>query len=155
MATYLTSSNGEKYRKPVCEELLIKKRFPQFDCRIRGKSLVCRGKLKPTENSPDYRVEIFCEPWGSPAVRILTPNIEPKSELHFYKTGNLCLYDWREQPWQDKWHLADTVIPWTAEWLLYYEIYLLTGKWVGASAIHGNAAKAAEPLQNIDSAHSE
>lgn len=136
MGTYLTSSNSEKYRKSVCEEMLIKKRFPLFDCRIRGKTLVCRGRLKPTENSADYRVEISYEPWGSPAVRILSPKIEPKKELHFYKTGNLCLYDWRNQPWQDKWHLADTIIPWAAEWLLYYEIYLLTGKWIGTSALH-------------------
>ena len=88
----------------------------------------------------------------SPDARILCPKIEPKRELHFYKTGNLCLYDWREQPWQDKWHLADTVIPWTAEWLLYYEIYLLTGKWLGKSAIHGEVTKVAEPQPNPENA---
>ncbi len=89
---------------------------------------------------------------GNPNVRILSPTIEPKKELHFYKTGNLCLYDWREQPWQDKWHLADTIIPWTAEWLMYYEIYSLTGKWLGKSAIHGDAPKVAEPLPNTENA---
>jgi hypothetical protein len=145
MANFPTSNNSEKYRKSICEELLIKKRFPSFDCRIRGRKLICRGKLKPTENSTEYRIEVSYEPWGNPDVRILNPKIKPEKDLHFYKTGNLCLYDWREQPWQDKWHLADTIIPWTAEWLMYYEIYLLTGKWLGKSAIHGDATKAAEP----------
>lgn len=146
MAKYLTRNNSEKYRKSVYEEMLVKRRFPGFDCRINGRRLVCRGKLKPTENSEEYRIEVSYTPWGSPDVKILSPKIEPKRELHFYKTGNLCLYDWREQPWQDRWHLADTVIPWTAEWLLYYEIYLLTGKWIGKSAIHGDATKIAEPI---------
>lgn len=132
--------------------MLVKRRFPGFDCRIKGRKLVCRGKLKPTEHSEAYRIEVSYTPWGTPDVRILSPHIEPKRELHFYDTGNLCLYDWREQPWQDKWHLADTVIPWTAEWLLYYEIYVLTGKWIGKSAIHGDAKKLVEPMAETESA---
>jgi hypothetical protein len=148
MANFLRSNNGEKYRKSVCEELLIKRRFPLFNCKIHGKELICRGRLKPTEHSEEYRIEVAYEPWGSPDIRILTPKIEPKKELHFYSSGTLCLYDWREQPWQDRWHLADTVIPWTAEWLLYYEIYLLTGKWLGKSAPHASARKLTEPPSN-------
>ncbi|HWX23034.1 MAG TPA: hypothetical protein VN578_24290 [Candidatus Binatia bacterium] len=53
-----------------------------------------------------------------------------------YSDCKLCLYDWRDQPWQDKWHLHETVIPWAAEWLVFYELLLLTGKWHGPSALH-------------------
>lgn len=56
-----------------------------------------------------------------------------------YKDGTLCLYDWREQPWQKHWHLHETIIPWTSEWLVFYEIWLLTGKWRGRSADHLDA----------------
>ena len=27
--------------------------------------------------------------------------------------------------------IADTIVPWTAEWLVYYEIWLMTGEWYG------------------------
>ena len=27
--------------------------------------------------------------------------------------------------------IADTIIPWTQEWLLHYEIWLATGEWCG------------------------
>lgn len=28
-------------------------------------------------------------------------------------------------------HLWETVIPWTSEWLLHYEVWLATGDWHG------------------------
>lgn len=27
--------------------------------------------------------------------------------------------------------LADTIIPWTVEWLYFYELWLATGEWLG------------------------
>jgi hypothetical protein len=27
--------------------------------------------------------------------------------------------------------IADTIVPWTAEWLVHYEIWLVTGEWYG------------------------
>lgn len=28
-------------------------------------------------------------------------------------------------------YVCDTIVPWTAEWLLNYELWLATGEWVG------------------------
>lgn len=33
--------------------------------------------------------------------------------------------------------LAKTILPWTAEWLLHYEVWLVTGEWVGGG-VHPN-----------------
>jgi hypothetical protein len=41
-----------------------------------------------------------------------------------------------------------------AEWLVFYEIYLLTGRWVGASAVHTNG-KTAEPELAADRADAD
>lgn len=38
-------------------------------------------------------------------------------------------------------NLHDKIIPWTAEWLVYYELFKLDGKWLGPEAPHGLAAK--------------
>ena len=27
--------------------------------------------------------------------------------------------------------LADTIVPWAAEWLMHYELWLVTGEWTG------------------------
>jgi hypothetical protein len=139
------------------ENLLIQERFPFLTTRMVGNKLICRGRIQPTATSTTYRIEVCYEPWSAPEVRILEPDIKSESKLHFCKDGTLCLYDWREQPWQKRWKLAETVIPWAAEWLLFYEIYLLTGKWVGASSAHGDA-KVEEPKldsQTLEQARAE
>ncbi len=32
--------------------------------------------------------------------------------------------------------IDDTIIPWTAEWLVFYELWKDTGTWQGAEAPH-------------------
>jgi hypothetical protein len=63
-----------------------------------------------------------------------------------YKEGNLCLYDWREMPWRTEMKIHETIIPWTAEWLVFYEIWKLTGSWLGAESSHGVGEKRAEAM---------
>lgn len=53
---------------------------------------------------------------------------EPKLP-HVYPGDELCLY--YPSQWRSDLLLAVTVLPWTAEWLLHYEIWLATGKWTG------------------------
>jgi hypothetical protein len=150
MGMWIPKNNAEKQRRLVVENILLRDRFPFLHTRIVGNRLVCRGKVRPTESSRDYRVEVEYQPWVAPEVRVLEPKIEPETKLHFYRDGTLCLYDWREQPWQRTWHLADTVIPWAAEWFVFYEIYMLTGKWLGKSAVHGSGTKVVEPPPTND-----
>jgi hypothetical protein len=89
-------------------------------------------------------VQIIYAAWNSPEVRVLKPELEVQAKAHMYRDGTLCLFDWRTQPWEQNWHLHQTVIPWAAEWLLYYEMYLLTGKWLGKAASH-EASRAGGP----------
>ena len=140
------SNNTERNRRLITESALIQKHFPFIRTRIIGNRLVCRGHMQPSESSTIYRVELVYRPWNAPEVRILNPKIKPERHLHFYRDGTLCLYDWREQPWHNESNLAGTVIPWTAEWLLYYELFLLTGKWLGREATH-SAPKQTAPQQ--------
>ncbi|MEW6159358.1 MAG: hypothetical protein AB1813_18180 [Verrucomicrobiota bacterium] len=133
----IPTNRAERYRKVVIEQALIREKFPCLQTRIKGLELICRGRIQPTEQSDAYRVEIRYSPWNSPNVRVINPAIPFTPGAHMYSNGTLCLYDWREQPWQKRWHLHETIIPWTAEWLVFYELWLLTGKWRGKSATHG------------------
>jgi hypothetical protein len=133
----IPTNKGDKYRKVVSEQALLREKFPFLNSRISGLDLMCRGRIQPTEQSRSYRVEIRYAPWDSPEVRVIDPKLEFTPGAHMYHNHTLCLYDWREQPWQRNWHLHETIIPWTAEWLVFYELWQLTGKWRGKSAGHG------------------
>ena len=37
--------------------------------------------------------------------------------------------------------IHETIIPWTAEWLVFYELWQLTGEWYGAASPHGTNGK--------------
>lgn len=134
----IPTNKADKYRKVVTEQALLREKFPFLNPRIIGLKLTCRGRIQPTEQSPSYRVEIHYAPWNSPVVRVIEPRIDYTKGAHMYHNDTLCLFDWREQPWKKHWHLHQTIVPWTAEWLVFYELFLLTGKWHGKSAVHGH-----------------
>lgn len=42
--------------------------------------------------------------------------------------------------------IANTIVPWTSEWLFYYEIWLATGQWHGG----GHSSAETPNLTGID-----
>ncbi len=53
-----------------------------------------------------------------------------------YSNGSLCLYYPEDFEWSDEVNLHETIIPWTAEWIVLYEEFLETGLWAGPEAPH-------------------
>lgn len=104
---------------------------------MRCGCLECLGEVQPTDKSDEYSIRIRYEEWSVPKVRILKPHIEPSTDFHMYCDGTLCLYHPPSQPWSGANDLHKTIIPWTAEWLVYYELYLSEGKWLGPAVPHG------------------
>ena len=58
---------------------------------------------------------------------------------HVYPGDQLCLYYPGE--WRHDMLLVATVLPWTAEWLIHYKVWLVTGQWTGG----GHAACEVRP----------
>ncbi|MFD1786476.1 hypothetical protein ACFSC3_02710 [Sphingomonas floccifaciens] len=140
---------------------------------------IWEGELTPL--SQPYRVRIvdhrgmddgsfrFTSPW--PSARLLTP-IARRPEApdlpipHIYgphddpRGADLCLFHPRSRDWTDDMLLAESIVPWTAEWLFYYEMWLVTGLWGGDEAEHGavpvtrqgstRRGRAASPRPHID-----
>lgn len=132
------------WRKLTVEKGMIESRFPCMSCNevnSRTTKLVCYGHMKPTDDSPSYRLRLEYSVWDKPAVYIEEPEIIPSALIHIYTEGSLCLYYPKETPWQNHLHLSDTVLPWTAEWLVFYELYKLYGVWLGKSASHVDEEK--------------
>jgi len=107
--------------------------------QFRNRQLVFTYEISPTPMSRTYRLQLTFQQGGSPEVRVLSPNI---AELgsghgtipHLYERAHpvkLCLY----LPSTGEWHagkiIAHTLIPWSAEWLFYFEAWLATGEWSG------------------------
>jgi hypothetical protein len=110
--------------------------FPGFaSCMTRSGGLDWRGVLQPTPDSPSYLVRLLNEPGRAPAVFVLSPSIQ-RDAPHRYSDGTLCLYWPKEWRWSASESLALTIVPWTALWLYYYELWLVTGDWLGPSSPH-------------------
>ncbi|MCD4664441.1 MAG: hypothetical protein K8R68_04155 [Bacteroidales bacterium] len=61
---------------------------------------------------------------------IVEPQIEHNDDNHLFpKDNSLCLYHKTDLTWDTSYHLYDTIIPWTLEWFVFYELYLISGKW--------------------------
>jgi len=134
---WIQADKRAAYRWLVVESVRLREKYPSFSVRVNGDRMATTGKLQPTDVSRVYRVKLTYRYGYHPKVWVVDPAIPYESAIHMYMSDNsLCLYDWREQPWEKSCRLYDTIIPWTSEWLLYYEIYKLTGKWIGRSALH-------------------
>jgi hypothetical protein len=74
--------------------------------------------------------------------------LEPRpgeSLPHVYGDGALCLHLAGE--WSSDMLVVDSIIPWTAEWLINYEIWKATGEWHGGGQWPPGEGTAAAPKQ--------
>lgn len=114
----------------------ISKTYDCFRTRIVNGTLICTGEIQPTNECEKYTVKIFYSPGLSPRVYIKSHAIEAKHEIHIYKEGHLCLFDPSETKWKDSYKVGEYTIPWVVEWILYYELWKLSGKWEGKASNH-------------------
>lgn len=87
-----------------------------------------------------YRIEILYRVGYPPEIRVLSPaliRLPENSEgslPHVYGRDSdptLCLYDSATDEWDESMHLSQTIVPWSADWLACYELWLMTGRWTG------------------------
>lgn len=106
--------------------------FPRERADLSLKRLMWRGAITPTPLSRSYPIRITYRVGQFPDVRVLGPALEGRpgeSIPHLFSSGSLCLH--LEDEWSPDMLIVHTTVPWTSEWLLYYEIWLATGTWYG------------------------
>lgn len=88
----------------------------------------------------------YAHPWF-PQVLVHAPLITRRAEApadpipHVFDEGRtdhppLCLFDPAERGWDSSRAIAATTIPWTADWLRFYEAWQATGVWTGGGRDH-------------------
>lgn len=107
--------------------------------QLRAGSLTFEYTAQPTSISREYSLRLTYRRGDRPEVRVLAPNIPELAAghgrvPHLYEHSHpvrLCLYLPRAREWGPEMSLAQTVVPWSIDWLFYFEIWLATGEWNG------------------------
>lgn len=105
--------------------------------RVRGNVLSWVFPVTPTPLSRCYAARIEYRQGTSPEVFIDDPDLTVVSEgrrlPHVYEQSptRLCLYLPGSGEWGAWMRLDQTIVPWTALWLFYFEEWLISGKWAG------------------------
>jgi hypothetical protein len=111
----------------------IRAAFPGFTMKLRRGGATWTGTLQPRLTSPAYRLEVSYRLGHIPTVRVVKP--EPvQGAPHRYPDGSLCLYWPKEWRWAPHEAIAETLLPWAATWLWYYELWRDTGDWLGPTS---------------------
>lgn len=124
--------------------LVLKRDFPGSTGGVRKNHLRWIASLHPTSLSEEYKVRLEYSLEKSPRVFVVTPELMKRGEdriPHRFSDGSLCLYLPGAQEWEKSMYLADTIVPWTAEWLVHYELWHATGDWHGGGVHPGDATK--------------
>jgi len=112
----------------------MSRRFPGFLRHREKKGAVrWRGNLQPRVTSPAYQIDVWYKLGQIPKVKVVWPSLAANAP-HLYSDGSLCLYWPKEWTWQDHYIIAETIVPWTALWLYYYELWQDVGEWLGPSS---------------------
>lgn len=114
--------------------MALTRSFPNSKGCVRRNRLHWCTDIQPTRLSDTYTISLDYTLEASPRVFVKKPELQDrdgKKAPHRYKDGSLCLYLPSAGDWQRHMFLRDTIVPWTSEWLLHYEIWLGTGEWCG------------------------
>lgn len=131
MANKFQSKNKVNYHAIIGRERSLLQQYYSFlKCEIHSCTLYCYGEYQPTEFSINYQYRVKYDPESVPEVIVRYPIIEYNDDIHMYpKKNSLCLYHKSDLVWNIDCHLYNTVIPWTHEWFIFYELYKISGIW--------------------------
>jgi hypothetical protein len=98
-----------------------------------GRTLVCRGELRPTPASDVYRTRIEYKMMYRPKVWIADSKLkrrDPDIRIpHTFADDRPCLF---LNEWNSRMLIATSILPWLMMWLVFYESWLVTGIWQGS-----------------------
>lgn len=114
------------------QALALKRLFPNSQVRISAGYLLWRYPVRPCQASDIYELELEYRQGATPKVKVATPQLVPNEDgllPHVWDTGHLCVHQLGD--WNPGQLLTRTFVPWSMEWLVYYELWRATGIWYG------------------------
>lgn len=125
------------------QDIELRRRFPTFTSRCAPGRGLWVGTLQPTELSQEFHIRVAYRVGDVPRAFVVPQVVAGAPHVYWKDDGRLCLYYPKDGGWRRDMIIAETIVPWTALWLRYYELWLDTGRWLGPSP-HGDAVKERE-----------
>lgn len=109
---------------------------------IQGRELRFAFEVSPTPMARRYRCLLKVYASGLPDMLVLSPDLKalasgrdlPHVYPHNGIGARLCLWLPKRREWHPQMPLNETYLPWAAEWLNYFEEWLVTDEWAGGGA---------------------
>lgn len=143
---YIKKARAFSFKDIMAQYGEIKRKYNKVQVSAHKGKVEIFIQLQPTAESPMYTIKIVTKEW-EPAVNVFVvePDISKYARCkdnkipHTYLDGSICLYlpNHNEWSYHDSW--AETLIPWTCLWLYYFEIWLMTGEWLGGGVHPGDS----------------
>ena len=121
-------------------------RWPDFRLSKDGDGCISWvGPLRGFQQPHMTRVFWFFQPVGKPYVQLINPPLRPIEKASYEaiphliyfadkpELSALCLFDPDGREWEPTMLIADTTVPWAADWLKHYEFWHYDGNWRGKS----------------------
>lgn len=118
----------------------MKQHHADFHCRVQGGCLECRGLVRPTPLSREYRVVIHYECGERPKVYVPGAQLQRRKAEegipHTFSDTEPCLFYGRAGEWRSDMRIATSIMGWLSHWLHFYELWHATGDWLGGGIEH-------------------
>jgi hypothetical protein len=126
-----------RYCNPEIQVLAMRSNYPQFNVKrkVRGE-LEFIGDLIVKPELPIYTISITYRGKLRPIVVVLTPPLVDNPPHVYPGKKDLCLFHPHNYNWTADKLIARNIVPWTAAWIYFYEVWLQTGIWYGPEADH-------------------
>lgn len=124
----------------IDQKIKLEEDYPESYVYIKNGKLYWQGEIMTASYSESYRVIIEYKIGKYPIVKLFDNNLDEnniKNIPHKYtvdienKIIELCLFKPNKREWLKNMYIADTIIPWTVEWIYFYETWKITGEWLG------------------------
>jgi hypothetical protein len=113
----------------------LRKYFPNYKIKIKKQQLIVEGYIQPSPLHQNYKFNLFYEYTKKPYIIILDPKLTDRGDgtpiPHVYPGNKPCLYYPKNHEFTNDMNLSETIIPWLSLWLYFYEIWKVTGEWLG------------------------
>jgi hypothetical protein len=116
--------------------------YPLSSVSYTHTHLLWTATIIPSPLSLSYDIRLSYTKGKHPNVYVVSPKLELHPDAvklpHVYDTEQqwLCLYHRPTSEWENFMYISDTIIPWTYEWLIHYELWLSSGEWHGGGTVH-------------------
>jgi hypothetical protein len=119
----------------------LRVRYPDSEGKLTHNGFVWTIDVTPTILSNTYRIKIVYQAGSLPQVYVVSPKPLKRPNIakrlpHTYDTERQRICVCLPTDWNQSKLIADTVVHWSIQWLIYYEHWAYTGIWEGGG--HGN-----------------